>query len=104
MTARGRKQLRWLQAALQDVEDMMRPIAERAPRSAERFVDRLFEKVGLLADFPHLGSTCPHYRRARQFIFGNYVIYYTVHRHEVVIRAVVRGARLFRSWWLRRDD
>lgn len=104
MTSRGRKQLRWLRAALEDVDEIIEHIAGRAPRTAEQFADRLFSKVEMLAQFPHLGSICPHYRKARQLIFGNFVIYYTVHRQEVVVRAVVRGARLFRSWWLKRED
>jgi len=35
-------------------------------------------------------------------VFGNYVVYYTVSRREVVVRAVVHGARRFRPSWLRR--
>jgi plasmid stabilization system protein ParE len=104
MTRPGSKQLRWTGAALQDVDDFIRPIAQRAPRTAERFVQRLFAKIEMLGEFPYLGAVCPYYRRARQIVFGHYVIYYTVHRREVVIRAVVRGARLFRSWWMRRED
>jgi hypothetical protein len=32
------------------------------------------------------------------------IIYYTVLRREIVVRAIVHGARLFRSSWLRRKD
>jgi len=99
---RPRKALRWLVAAREDLTEIVEHIARQYPQAAGHFAARLLRRVEILADFPHIGSLCPQYRKARQLIHGHYVIYYTVHRQEVVIRAVVRGARLFRSSWLRR--
>ena len=103
MSPRRPKEIRWLQPARDDLTSIVDFIAGNNPKAAERFADRLIAKVGLLAGSPHLGSICPH-RKIRQLIHGKYIVYYTVHRTEVVIRAVVHGARLFRSYWLRRDE
>ena len=104
MSASRRKELRWLLAALEDLTGIVERIAEDAPQAAERFAATVFARVQRLRIFPYLGSICPYYRKARQLIHGHYIIYYTVHRKEVVIRAVVHGARLFRSAWLRREQ
>ncbi len=103
MSAR-RKAVRWLISAQDEFLALVEQIASDKESAAERFFDRLLEKIELLGDSPHLGAVCPYFRRVGQLIHGKYVIYYTVHRTEVVIRAVVHGARLFRSHWLRRDD
>jgi plasmid stabilization system protein ParE len=103
MTSRRPKELRWLNDALEDLAQIVAGIAETAPRTAERFAERVFRRAELLQQFPHLGPVCPYHRRTRQLVHGNYVIYYTIHRTEVVVRAVVRGARLFRPEWLRRE-
>jgi plasmid stabilization system protein ParE len=104
VTARRPKPVRWQSIALAGVEALTACIAEQAPRAAERFARRLIARAELLADFPYLGAKWPEYRRARFVVHGKYVIYYTVHRREVVIRAVVHGARRFDRSWLRLDD
>ena len=99
-----RKSVRWQRPAREDLAEIVAYIAQQSDlRTADRFAERLIERVDDLAFFPYAGEVCPYFRKARQLPFGNFVIYYTVHRKEVVIRAVVRGARLFRSWWLRRE-
>lgn len=102
--SRQLKPVRWHVAARQDVLDIIDRIAADAPQTAARFPDRLDSRVALLATFPYLGEVCPDYRRARFLVEGNFVIYYTVHRYEVVVRAAVRGARRFRASWLRRKE
>jgi plasmid stabilization system protein ParE len=97
------KQVRWQEAALEDLVQIVDHIAQDAPLAAERFATDIFAKTDLLADTPYLGAICSSYRKARQLIHKNYIIYYTVHRRDVVIRAIVHGARLFRSSWLRRE-
>ncbi len=104
MSPKKRREVRWLEAALQDLCEIVEYFAQEAPQAAERFADAIFAKVDLLEEFPYLGGACPHYRRARQLIHGNHIIYYTVHRDEVVVRAAVHGARLFQSYWLERSD
>jgi plasmid stabilization system protein ParE len=90
-------------AAIDVLVGIVDQIVPYSPQAAERFADAIFARVDQLQTFPHLGSVCPDYAKARQLIHGDYIIYYTVHRKEVVIRAVVHGARLFRLYWLRRE-
>src|SRR2546428_8964495 len=100
-----RKSVRWQPPAREDLAEIVAYIAQQSDlRTADRFAGRLIERVDDLAFFPYAGEVCPYFRKARQLPFGHFVIYYTIHRKEVVIRAVVRGARLFRSWWLRRGE
>jgi len=91
--------LRWLEAARDDLGQIAESIAADNPRAAERLSERILDRVQILSDHPHLGSPCPFAPRVRFLVVGNY----TVHRKEVVIRAVVHGRRLFRPGWLRRE-
>ncbi len=104
MSPQRQKPIRWLLSAREELRAIAEHIADDDQAAADRFVDRVLAKVDLLGDSPHLGGVCPYYRKARQLIHGKYLIYYTVHRAEVVIRAVVHGARLFHSSWVRRKD
>jgi len=104
MTAERDPEIRWLKAALQDLSEIVDYVAKDSPQSAARLAEGIFAKVDLLKNAPRLGAVCPHYRKARQLIHGQYIIYYTAHRGRVVIRAVAHGARLFRSYWLERED
>jgi addiction module RelE/StbE family toxin len=104
MTARQGKALRWHHAALDDLVEIIEYIATDSPRAAERLGDAIVERIERLRDHPYAGETCPHYKKARQLVHGKYVIYHTVHRTDVVIRAIVHGARQFRSSWLKRPE
>ena len=104
MSLKNPKPIRWHIAARDDFAQIIASIALERPRAAERLAQRILHRVEMLAEFPYFGPVCPYYRKARQLIHGNYIVYYTVHRNEVVVRAVVHGARLFRSRWLRRPD
>jgi plasmid stabilization system protein ParE len=104
MKSEGRKPVRWHEAALQDLTEIVEHIAESRPDAAQKLASDIFAKVRLLEETPRLGPVCPYYRKARQLIFGNYVIYYTVHRNELVVRAVIHSARLFRLAWLKREN
>jgi len=100
----GPKSIRWHKAALHDLEGIVAFIAQDKPSAAERFAESVFTKVEMLATSPNLGAVCPHFRSARQLLHGSYIIYYTVSKQEVVVRAVVHGARLFRGYWLNRKS
>jgi plasmid stabilization system protein ParE len=94
---------RWTIGARDDYHAILNYIAANNPVAAERWGAAIEGKVELLRVSPYLGAIYPYYRRARFLTHGNYVIYYTVHRHEVVIRAVKHGAMQFRLEWLRRE-
>ena len=102
MSVPPKKILRWKQAAIDDLAKILKWIAEDSPAAAERFRAQILDEIVTLASFPLSGGICDQYPKARQLIFDDYVIYYTVTGREVVIRAVVHGARHFRPSWLRR--
>jgi plasmid stabilization system protein ParE len=102
MSATRRRRLRWHEAALDDLENIVDHIAQEAPLAAERFAQAILTRVEILAETPLIGPACPHCPRTRQIVHGSYLIYYTVSPREVVIRAVVHGARLFQRYWLLR--
>lgn len=94
--------LEWHPAAIRDLEYILDRIAADSPSAAQRWGSALLRKVELLAASPELGPVSRHASSARQLVFGDYIIYYTHRGRRVVIRAVVHGAQLFRSSWLRR--
>lgn len=102
MSSATPRSIRWHKAALRDLEEIVAYIAQEQPEAAERFAKSVFAKVEMLATAPFLGAVCPHFRTARQLLHGSYVIYYSVDKEEIVVRAVVHGARLFQKYWLTR--
>ena len=94
--------VRWRKAADDDPAEIVEFIADDSPDAAERFLNSILARIASLAEFPYIGSVCPHHPKTRQVIHGNYIVYYSVSRQEVIVRAIVHGARLFRLSWLRR--
>jgi plasmid stabilization system protein ParE len=89
-------------AARDDLAGIADHIAADNPATAERFLDEIMARIAILGEFPFAAARCPYYPKARQLVYGNYLVYYTVSRRDVMIRAIVHGARLFRVSWLRR--
>lgn len=102
MSRAPKRTVRWRKAAGDDLAAIVDYIAADSPDAAERFLDAILNRIASLERFPLSGGICPHYPRARQLVFGNYIVYYTVSTREVLVRAIVHGARLFRPAWLRR--
>jgi toxin ParE1/3/4 len=102
MIATPSRHIRWRTAAKVDLAEIVDYVAADSPAAAERLLEGVLARVESLARHPLSGSICPHYPKARQIIYGNYIIYYTVSPREILIRAIVHGARLFRASWLRR--
>jgi len=96
------RSVRWHEAAVDDLVQIVDHIAKFAPRAAHRLQQRIFKKTELIGTVPHLGAVCPFYRCARYVVVSSYVVYYQVHRTEIVIRAVIHGAQRFRRRWLDR--
>ena len=104
MTESVPKPVHWLKAADDDLAEIIDRISKDDPIAASNFLDRIFSLTELLERSPLLGAVCPYSRKVRQLIHGKYVIYYSVGRSEILIRAIVHGARLFRRNWLIRDE
>lgn len=104
MSVENPKSIRWLKIALGELDAAVRRIEQDSVAAADRFRKRVFERTALLGSHPKSGGMHPDYPKARFLVEDSYLILYTVHRAEVVIRAVVHGARLFRKKWVRRTE
>jgi plasmid stabilization system protein ParE len=104
MSPRARKSVRWHIAAIGDLNQIVELIQKTRPKTAKRLTARIFAMTDLLAISPYLGAKSSAFSKARLLTHKGYVIYYTVHRSEVIIRAVVHGRRFFPRDWLRRRE
>ena len=71
--------------ALEQLEQIVRFIAQHDPAAAERFGNYLVYRAELLADFPELGTSYRKRTNVRRVLCKPYFIYYRVHRDERVI-------------------
>ncbi|MGQ0484881.1 MAG: type II toxin-antitoxin system RelE/ParE family toxin [Hyphomicrobiales bacterium] len=80
--------------AEQDLIDIWFSIAEDSPVIADRFIDKLLERVDGLADFPDRGVLRKEISAGlRMLIEGNYLILYCVNDNVVDVMRIVHGAR-----------
>ncbi len=87
----------WSPQALDDLDAIRDFIAVDAPRTAQRFIRRIFERVDRLESFPLSGTIVPALGRKefREVLLKKYRIIYRVHTEELVeIVTVYHGSRL----------
>ena len=99
------KAILWGTGAARDISTIVAEIALENPAAAKLFLRAVRLKVDRLSQFPLIGAMQagrPSSLHVRRLVHGSYLIYYTVHRTEIRIRAVVHGARLFQRAWLHR--
>ncbi len=90
-------QLIWAPQALNDVAAIGEFIASDAPRTAQKFVQRIFDSVERLERFPFSGGIVPELgnENFREILFKTYRIIYRVRDKETVeIVTVYHCARL----------
>jgi toxin ParE1/3/4 len=87
--------IRWTTQALEDVAGIRDLIARDAPGYAEVVVDRIFESVDRLNEFPHSGRIVPEFEQSdlREVILG----VYRVGAQYVTVLTVYHSARLLGS-------
>ncbi|MCC5605599.1 type II toxin-antitoxin system RelE/ParE family toxin [Nostoc sp. CHAB 5834] len=85
----------WTSQALTDLEAIGNFIARDAPSFAQVFVDRVFQSVERLQQFPLSGRVVPEIAQEdiREIIFGNYRIVYLVSNDQVNILTVFHSSR-----------
>ncbi|MFN0018595.1 MAG: type II toxin-antitoxin system RelE/ParE family toxin [Pirellulaceae bacterium] len=94
--------VRWTMAAAGDLEKISAFIGRDNPSAAARLAEEIVKRSEELPQHPYSGGIAPTYPRARFLVSGQYLTYYTVDPREIVIRAVVHGARQFRTSWMKR--
>lgn len=88
----------WTEPTLQDLDQIADYISLDKPEAARKLVQRVFQKVESLADFPEMGS-CPRELIGtfyRHLVIPPLRIFYRLESNTVFIVYVMRGERLFR--------
>lgn len=91
----------WTESALRDVDAIAAYIHRDSPHYAATFTERLYRTPEGLTLFPEAGAIVPEYERndLRETFVGNYRLIYRFTADEVVVLAVIHGARELRRAW-----
>lgn len=86
----------WTEQTLDDVESIADFISKDSLKYAQLFVDKIFNSVEVLIDFPLSGRIVPELddKSIREIILGSYRIIYRIKSEEVEIITVYHSARL----------
>lgn len=89
----------WTEPALGDLDEIADYISLDKPDAARRLVQRVFERVGQLADHPNSGSVPPELTgtQYRHLVVPPLRIFYRPGKDVVYIVHVIRGERRFRK-------
>jgi len=89
----------WTPFALEDLQSIYDYIAKDSPYYANRFIDKLVDRVDMLIDHPEAGRIVPEFENEliRELIEGSYRIIYKINSiTEIGIVRVHHSARLLR--------
>jgi addiction module RelE/StbE family toxin len=89
-------QIKWTELALDDLEGIQAYIYKDSIFYAKQFIERLFETVSNLKDFPELGRRIPEAEErkdVRELIFQGYRIIYLTQTKNISIITVIHGSR-----------
>lgn len=87
----------WTPQAIADLEAIQDFVSRDSPRYADVVLDRLFEAVERLREFPRSGRVVPEIGREsiREVIMGVYRIVYRLVEDKAEVVTVFRSSRLF---------
>jgi toxin ParE1/3/4 len=91
----------WTESALRDVEQIAAYIECDSPQYATAFVARLFKTVEGIRLFPEAGAMLREYERndLREVFIRSYRLIYRHTPDEVIVQAVIHGARDLPTTW-----
>jgi plasmid stabilization system protein ParE len=89
----------WTPDALDDLYRIELDAARYSRSYSTRVVDRIYDAVASLSDFPEMGRWVPGFRSPdiRQIIVRNHLVTYRLFRDEVRIIAVTGGSQAVRE-------
>jgi len=89
----------WTEPALNDLEALAEYIALDKPEAARRFVQRVFQAVERLAQFPKSGSIPPEISHLpyRQVVVPPCRVFYRTAGSDILIVLVMRSAQRLRE-------
>ena len=85
----------WTEYAIEDLRLIHEYISKDSKRYADRFIEKLFERVDQLESFPKSGRVVPEFNSdsIRELIEGNYRVVYKISSSQVAIIRVHHAAR-----------
>lgn len=88
----------WSEFALEDLRSIHEYISKDSKVYADKFVEKIINKVSQLESFPESGRVVPEFDTAaiRELIEGNYRIVYRINPAQVSIVRVHHAARLLK--------
>jgi len=83
----------WSPLAVERVSEIAEYIALDKPSAAEKWVEKVFDSVGCLEDFPSSGRVVAEIKleNYREIILGNYRIIYRIEQNQISILTVRSG-------------
>lgn len=89
----------WSDQSLEDIEEIRRYIARDSAVHAELFVDRIFEAVERLMDYPLSGRIVPEFEEPtlREIILGSYRIVHWIGEETISIATLFHSARQLKA-------
>jgi toxin ParE1/3/4 len=85
-------EIRWAEAAANDLTNLFDYISEKAPVQASRFVGEVYQSVAQLERFPEIGQA-GRVEGTREFNVSPYIIVYRLEGSAVVILSVVHAGQ-----------
>ena len=88
----------WTQNATDEIVSIAEYLEQYSEHYASMIVKRLYEKVGVLKQFPKLGRVIPEMQddQYRELIEGNYRVMYEILDEEIIlIQRVLHSSRFF---------
>ena len=88
----------WTEIAIEDLRSIHDYISKDSKLYAERFIEKLIERVDQLESFPKSGRIVPEFaiEIIRELIEGNYRIVYEISADQISIARVHNSARLLK--------
>ncbi len=93
------RQVRWLPAAVDDLDEIAAFIATDSPAYASAVVSRVLSLAAGLGGLPHIGRRVPEWgdEAIRERVACSYRLIYRVSEDDVLIIALIHGARLLKD-------
>jgi addiction module RelE/StbE family toxin len=88
-------QIEFSNHSLDDLSDIKNFIKKDSEYYANEFIDKIFDAVFTLSDFPEIGRIVPEFNMpdVRELIFKNYRIVYKIKDNLIYIVSVMHGSR-----------
>ena len=90
----------WTENALSDLHEIYHYISKDSVRYADDVLNRLFDRIEILVDFPQIGRMVPEYNNPdfKELIEGNYRIIYELQSDDRIL--VLKIHHSARPWLL----